>query len=132
MLADVDLKTGHVEIGQAGHPHPVIQRAGGDIVQESPGGFPVGLMLGVTFSRFSIQLEAGDRLIILSDGVTECACDNGEILGEEGLTALLSDLRAVSGPAFFETFVWRLADTTGNADFDDDVSGVMFEFKPDV
>ena len=32
-LADIDLETGAVKIGQAGHPHPVIQRKNGDIEQ---------------------------------------------------------------------------------------------------
>lgn len=130
MLVDVDLNTGHVEIGQAGHPHPVIQRAGGEIIQESPGGFPVGLMFGVTFSRFSVQLEPGDRFIILSDGVTECEDADGEMLGEAGLEDVLYELQDVSGPAFFETLVWRLSEKAGNSDFEDDISGVMLEFKP--
>ena len=132
MLADVDLNTGQVEIGQAGHPHPVIHRADGKILQDSPGGFPVGLMFGVAFSHFSLQLEPGDRLIILSDGVTECANDAGEMLGEEGLEALLTDLHSTSGRAFFDALVFRLAETAGTADFDDDVSGLLFEFKPEV
>ena len=130
MLVDVDLNTGKLEIGQAGHPHPIIQRANGEIEQDSPGGFPVGLMSGVKFSRFSAQLNPGDRIIILSDGVTECECQKGGMLGEDGLGVLVDELRRVHPTAFFEALVWRLAEIAGNAEFSDDVSGVIFEYQP--
>jgi sigma-B regulation protein RsbU (phosphoserine phosphatase) len=132
MLVDVDLNTGALTIGQAGHPHPVIQRATGEIIQESPGGFPVGLMSHASFSEFTAQLHPGDRLMILSDGVTECPASNGGILGEEGLAEILPGLGNVSGAAFFEALVWRLAEVAGHSDFPDDISGILFEFQPEV
>lgn len=132
MLANIDLKTGQVRIGQAGHPHPVIQRANGEIVQEGTGGFPVGLMTGVQFTAFDAQLYPGDRLIILSDGITECPNAEGEMLGEWGLEEMLHDLRDISGPALFEAMIWRLCEFAGNAEFPDDVSGIMFEYQPET
>ncbi|MEP0964848.1 MAG: SpoIIE family protein phosphatase [Roseobacter sp.] len=132
MLANIDLKTGVVNMGQAGHPHPVIQRATGEIIQEGTGGFPVGLMPGVSFTTFETTLNPGDRLIILSDGVTECPNPEGDLLDESGLDALLQELKEVRGPALFETLVWRLCEFAGNSEFPDDVSGIMFEFQPEL
>lgn len=131
MLANIDLKTGLVKLGQAGHPHPVIQRATGEIVQEGTGGFPVGLMSGITFSEFEMQLYPGDRLIILSDGITECPNEDGDMLGEEGLDLMLRGLKNTTGSALFETLVWQLCEFAGSAEFPDDVSGIMFEYQPD-
>lgn len=131
MLVVVNLKTGALEIGQAGHPHPVIQRKNGDVVQEGPGGFPMGLMSGISFSAFSAQLMPGDRLMILSDGVTECPDANGVMLGEDDLAKMLDRIRDVSGTAFFEALIWRLSEFAGHSEFPDDVSGVLFEFSPD-
>jgi sigma-B regulation protein RsbU (phosphoserine phosphatase) len=131
LLADIDLNTGRVVMGQAGHPHPVIQRKNGDIVQEGTGGFPVGLMSGVTFCQFETQLFPGDRLVILSDGVTECPTESGEMLGEEGLEVMLGDLHTLTGPAYLEALIWRLTEVAGQSDFPDDVSGILFEFSGD-
>jgi len=128
LLADVDLETGHVRMAQAGHPHPAIQRRDGSIEQDGPGGFPVGLMSGISFTQFETQLYPGDRILLLSDGVTECPNPNGGMLQESGLEDMLRDLSDVAGPALFEALLWRLTDFAGEATFPDDISGILFEF----
>ena len=129
LLADVDLKTGKMTLGQAGHPHPAVQRADGTVEQTGTGGFPVGLMYGITFESFEIQLNPGDRIALLSDGVTECPNPEGDMLEEEGLAAMMTELREVKGPAFFEALMWNLSNFAKTDDFPDDVSGVLFEFN---
>ncbi|WP_299547976.1 SpoIIE family protein phosphatase [uncultured Tateyamaria sp.] len=129
LLADVDLNTGHVRMAQAGHPHPAIQRRDGAIEQDGPGGFPVGLMSGISFTQFEAQLQPGDRILLLSDGVTECPSLNGDMLQESGLEGMMRDLSDVAGPAFFEALLWRLSDFAGENTFPDDVSGILFEYR---
>ncbi len=128
LLADVDLVTGHVRMAQAGHPHPAIQRRNGQIEQNGPGGFPVGLMSGISFTQFEVQLQPGDRMLLLSDGVTECPDPNGDMLEEAGLESLMRDLSEIGGPAFFEALLWRLTEFAGESTFPDDVSGILFEY----
>jgi len=129
LLADVELTTGRVRMAQAGHPHPAIQRRDGRIEQQGPGGFPVGLMSGISFTQFEAQLHPGDRILLLSDGVTECPGRNGEMLEETGLAALMTELANVSGPAFFEALLWKLGEFAGDDSFPDDVSGILFEYR---
>jgi sigma-B regulation protein RsbU (phosphoserine phosphatase) len=87
-------------------------------------------MSGVTFEAFDTRLAPGDRLIILSDGVTECPNPEGEFLGEVGIDRLLRDLADVSGPELFESLMWKLCEFSGKAEFPDDISGIVFEFQP--
>ncbi len=129
LLAFVELQTGHVVLSQAGHPHPAVQRANGVIEQFGPGGFPVGLLSGVSFARFELNLNRGDRILILSDGVTECPGPAGDMLGEEGLSVLMNDLASTRGPAFLEALIWRLTEFNGSEDFPDDVSAILFEYQ---
>nr|WP_261368113.1 SpoIIE family protein phosphatase [Pseudosulfitobacter koreense] len=129
ILADVDLSTGKVVLAQAGHPHPVVQRKGGQIEQAGPGGFPVGLIHDAQFSQFDLHLRPGDRLLLCSDGVTECPGGTGDLLAEEGLEEIMHNLQDVTGPAFFEALIWKLSEFAGNQDFPDDVSGVLFEYQ---
>lgn len=128
LLADIELGSGHVRMAQAGHPHPAIQRKDGTIEQDGPGGFPVGLMSGISFTQFEAQLRPGDRMLLLSDGVTECPGTDGDMLEEEGLARLMDDLSDISGPAFFEALLWRLTEFAGETTFPDDVSGILFEY----
>jgi len=129
LLGDLNIKTGQLRMGQAGHPHPVVQRADGTVTQESPGGFPVGLLPDAEFSQFETQLKKGDRVLFHSDGITECPNENNDMLGEEGLDEFMYDLADLVGPAFLEALVWRLSEFRGNGQMPDDVSAVLLDFK---
>ncbi len=83
--ADIDLVTGAVQMVQAGHPHPVVQRADGRIEEFGDGGLPLGLIEGAQYDAFGTQLHQGDRLFLMSDGLTEAEDATGVQLGEDGL-----------------------------------------------
>ena len=125
--ADVDLDSGRVVLVQAGHPHPAIQRADGRVDYLGEGGLPVGLIEGARFESFEARLYPGDRLFLMSDGITEAEDIAGNQLGECGLATLMRECSGLRGSAFFEELIRRLNHHAG-AEFDDDVSGVLFEF----
>lgn len=125
--ADVDLISGRVELVQAGHPHPAVLRADGSVEYLGTGGMPIGLIEGATYERIETCLMPGDRLFLMSDGITEAADATGEQLGQDGLTNLMSRCAGLKGAAFLEALYWHLNAYT-NGEFDDDVSGVFFEF----
>jgi len=128
LMADVDLNTGRVKMTQAGHPHPIVQTAAGEIASLGGGGFPVGLIEDATFTQFETVLAPGDRLIILSDGVTECPDPGGILFGDEELNHALKRLHPIKGEAFFETLLWELGEFADGNKFPDDISGVILEY----
>jgi sigma-B regulation protein RsbU (phosphoserine phosphatase) len=130
ILADVDLSRGKVELAQAGHPHPAIQRRDGRIEWAGHGGLPVGLLPGARFEQVSLDLGPGERLLIHSDGIVECADIKGQLLDNDGLSGILTELRDIHGPACLEALTWNLSMFSGSDDFADDVSAVLLEFKP--
>jgi len=129
-LADVDLATGRVILAQAGHPHPAVQRAEGAVEFVGQGGLPVGLIGDARFDQVEIMLAPGDRLLIHSDGVTECAASDGTMLDDDGLAAIMRQLCQTRGPAFLESLMWKLSEHAGEARFADDISAVLLEFRP--
>lgn len=127
-FAVADLTTGVVELTQAGHPHPAVQRADGSVEFHGRGGLPVGLIDGAAYDRIRIELAPGDRLILASDGLTECPDPAGVLLAEEGLAELLRRNRGVRGPALLEALNWNLARYHGGDTFPDDLSIVLWEY----
>ncbi len=131
--AEVDLTTGRIAMVQAGHPHPVILRADGAVDRLGAGGLPVGLLDEAVYERTEAHLSPGDRLVLMSDGITECPDPAGGELGFDGLSRILAGLAALDSPALLEGVVWALADHHGTDAFPDDVSGVICDYSgPDA
>jgi len=128
VFAEVALDTGRVRLVQAGHPHPVVQRADGRLEQVGVGGIPVGLIEDGVFDEATFTLAPGDRLLVVSDGITECEAPGGMMLEEEGLNGILRRNAARSGEDFLEALVADLADFADGSEFGDDVSAVLFEY----
>ncbi len=127
--ADCNLASGKVRIVQAGHPHPTLQRADGRIEFLGQGGLPIGLIPHAQYTTFETELEPGDRLFLYTDGITECENPKGVEYGEGGLTKALEKHVNAQGAQFLDALKWELTEWAGKEDFDDDVSGVLLEYK---
>lgn len=127
--AVLELDTGKVVLTQAGHPHPMVLRADGRLERVGNGGLPIGLIPDADYDDSELTLNAGDRLFLMSDGITECPGTTGLDLGEEGLASLLDRLGELESPALLEALVWDLADYAGTDHFADDVSGVLLDYR---
>lgn len=127
-LAYLDLTTGAVQMVQAGHPHPAVLRPDGAVTWVGEGGMPIGLLEEAQFDSVIFHLEPGDRLMLYSDGITECENRAGEEFGEDGLAALLRRTAEDQGEAMLETIVTAVQDFSGRTEFADDVSLVAFDF----
>ena len=131
IYADLDLKTGKAQMVQAGHPNPALQRASGKVEFPGDGGMPIGLLEDAAFQSFEVQLNPGDRLLLFSDGVTECESATGPMLEEEGLIDIMAKNTGVQGTQFLEALTWDLTEFAGGVDFADDVSAALIEFHPE-
>ena len=132
LYAEVDLRRGAVRFVQAGHPHPMIQRACGAVEYLGDGGLPLGLIPGATHTGIEAMLRPGDRFLIMSDGITECADPAGRELGEGGLAHTVTGLLGRTGQDFLDGILDALQRHCGGDDFADDVSAVLLEFGLDA
>jgi serine phosphatase RsbU (regulator of sigma subunit) len=80
---------GFLTIANAGHCPPLILRADGTIEEIGSTGPILGVIPNAKWYSVSAQLEAGDTLMLYSDGVTEALLEGCE-LGVRGLRELLA------------------------------------------
>ncbi|UAC01753.1 serine/threonine-protein phosphatase [Dactylosporangium vinaceum] len=71
VLGRIDLRTGTCTLLNAGHLPPLLVRAGRVEPLDLPRCFPLGMLPDVTFQTRSVALQAGDRLVIVTDGMRE-------------------------------------------------------------
>jgi sigma-B regulation protein RsbU (phosphoserine phosphatase) len=118
----LNTKSGKLQFTQAGHPNPILSRADGSTVLIGGTGFPVGALPNVEFDLVEEQLNPGDRLIIYSDGITECRNERKEQFGSERMRECVENTANQQLEEFVRAFVGKLVDWRGRDEFDDDIS----------
>jgi FixJ family two-component response regulator len=81
---------GQGEYLNCGHIPPLVARAGGEVTRLRESNLPVGLMRNAEYRHTGFRLNCGDRLILVTDGVTEAESPEGDFFGEERLEAFVS------------------------------------------
>ncbi len=128
-LGKADLTTGQVRFVQCGHPNPLVQMPDGSTHFQGDGGYPIGLFDEAEWEEHELRLPKGARLLLASDGLTECPDEHGNMLDEDGLARLMQKNSDLSGTELLEALLWNLTAFTGDQEFADDVSGVLFEYS---
>lgn len=131
ILAVFDQDTGRLTGVQAGHPPAICRRADGRTDLLGAGGMPIGLIADAEFGGFDTVLAPGDRLVLASDGITECFAPGGAPLGEDGLIALLDRRADLAGQPLLDALVGDLHRFSVRADFEDDVSALVMDIRAD-
>jgi sigma-B regulation protein RsbU (phosphoserine phosphatase) len=123
----LDKRSGEAEIALAGHPRPMVFRRHGVTEYVEPGGLPVGMFAEVVYEAQRLRLDPGDKLILYSDGVTECQNPNGEEFGDTQLRLVTESTERTDGCRLTDALEARLRQWRGDRDFEDDISVLVLE-----
>jgi serine phosphatase RsbU (regulator of sigma subunit) len=93
--ADDGLGDAQFELVNAGHVSPLIVRTNGQIETITDGDLPVGVFDFAKFHAIPIELRTGDRIVLLSDGITEAENADGTQFGTTQLERYLTRPNAV-------------------------------------
>ena len=117
--AQLDGPTGRLAYVNAGHNVPFLVRSDGSYDRLRDGGAVLGVFASRNYEMGFLQLSAGDRVILFTDGVTE-ACDAaGEEFGEVRLLRLLKDHRTLSADDLQAKILAAVAEFSGGRWQDD-------------
>lgn len=119
--------SGALLLANAGMPDPYLLRGRAKpeaLIVEGPR-MPLGLRRDQVYLARRAALDAGDRLLLFSDGLPEAPGDDGEPFGYEALAGLLPPVGAAPGPWLDDLFA-RLRRSTA-AELTDDWTAMLFE-----
>jgi sigma-B regulation protein RsbU (phosphoserine phosphatase) len=80
---------GSITLVNAGHCPPMIVRADGSIEEIDSTGPVIGIVPNARWCSTTLTLNAGELLVLYSDGVIEAASANGDEFGVEGIARSL-------------------------------------------
>ena len=81
--ASYQASSGLLRLARGGHPYAMIYRASSKTVDEiSPRGIPLGILEESVYELYETTLKQGDKLLMVSDGVTESVNMDGEMFGQ--------------------------------------------------
>jgi sigma-B regulation protein RsbU (phosphoserine phosphatase) len=103
----------------AGHNFPILVRADGSVVRLATGGLVLGVAADAHYQQDSVVLQAGDRLVLFTDGITEAERRNGEEFGDDRLVETVVALRGESPLRIVDAIVNRVCAFTGGVFRDD-------------
>jgi sigma-B regulation protein RsbU (phosphoserine phosphatase) len=98
----------------AGHNAPFVVRADGSHERLREGGAVLGVFEGKIYEQGSVQLAAGDRVVLFTDGITEACSPADEEFGEARLLGVLKAHRALSAGELQSKILAVVAEFSGD------------------
>ena len=113
LLGRLDLRTGALELVNAGHVEPYLVRGRDVTTIELPRDFPLGLFADTTYISTRLDLEPGDRVVLLTDGMLE------RNAADVDLPAVIGETRSLHPREAVRALADRILAATGHALSDD-------------
>ncbi|WP_173083957.1 SpoIIE family protein phosphatase [Fundidesulfovibrio magnetotacticus] len=123
----VDLARGRLRHCNGGHPPALLARSG-EVQELDEGGTVVGLGGLLPFTTGEVALEAGDTLLIYTDGLTELEDRKGRPFGMERVRAWLGRARGMAAAEALELLSDEIVAFGGPAGPQDDLSVLLITF----
>jgi serine phosphatase RsbU (regulator of sigma subunit) len=91
VLAILDLSDHQMSVVNAGHLRPLLRRPDGSVVEigDAEAGLPLGVIPSRTYEHTRLEINVGDALVLISDGITEAQSAGGRQYGQQRLVAQL-------------------------------------------
>lgn len=122
LLGVLNLSTGNVDYCNASHVHPILRKGDGRCLEACHShAMAVGMLPGSPYTTKTISLDAGDSLVLMTDGITEAH----NIAGEQfGSAKVMSSLEGLGSRASTQDIMMTLIEdvhtfSAGTEQFDD-------------
>ena len=111
----------------AGHNQPILRRRSGIIERLDAGGLPLGIKADAPYETGAVTLQAGDWLVVFTDGVVEAVNDAGVEYGEEPLIGILSGGTELPPAKMLSRIMVNLDSFVGTTPQQDDITCLVIK-----
>jgi serine phosphatase RsbU (regulator of sigma subunit) len=122
----LDTRTLRLAISNAGHPFPVLRRDG-RIAEIEICGLPLGARADAAYTEQIIQLQPGDQLVLISDGILEEHNSRREMFGFERMLATIAHADMVDPERALDEIWETVSHFRGAAEQSDDITLVVVQ-----
>ncbi|HUQ93309.1 MAG TPA: SpoIIE family protein phosphatase [Bryobacteraceae bacterium] len=123
-------KDGHMRWSNAGHCPPLVIKRSGEVVKLSPTSMPLGLLAEAEFSVDHTQIEAGDKIVVYTDGVSEAQNRAGQFFESKRLELLMRANPSKSCEELIAILINAVETFTEDVPQSDDITAVVMEYAP--
>jgi serine phosphatase RsbU (regulator of sigma subunit) len=124
-------RTGHLQLVNAGHVKPLlITRAGATRWLEVPPGSALGARAARTYSSFPMEMQPGDTVLFLTDGITEALNATLEEFGAARVQGALEGITHAGPVACGECLLAAVDRFTAGVAQSDDITCIALTHRP--
>src|SRR2546426_4068820 len=128
LIAIVDSPTMRVTLSNAGHCFPLLYRAATSMAEQlCIRGTALNFTDEIVCNDYSIRLQAGDSVILYSDGVTEARNVSGDLFGVERLQSTVSHAGHEAPESLLRTILNEIKVFSKDAEQSDDITIVIMK-----
>jgi serine phosphatase RsbU (regulator of sigma subunit) len=124
LFAVVDPNKRMLHVANAGMISPVRLPRGGGAHFIEAGGLPLGAYAGAQYQDVSVEIEPGDCLLFVSDGVVEAHNSAGELFGFERLELTVAEAPHGDIRSLVDLVIDRVQEFMGDTEQHDDITMV--------
>ncbi|MGD8413239.1 MAG: SpoIIE family protein phosphatase [Candidatus Latescibacterota bacterium] len=125
----LDKETGQLSYCCAGHNHPYVRRADGNIEKvDPPTGLAICLKDDFHYKGGQVQLESGDSLFVYTDGVNEAINRDREEFGVENIQQCLRDAASGKPVEIVRDVLREVERFSGGIDQNDDITILTLQY----
>jgi len=127
LVAEFDPATRTLTYINAGHNTPILRRRSGAIERLTQGGLPLGILADAPYESGTVILQAGDWLVIFTDGVVEALNARGEEYEELRLLNVLQNGAALTPDEMLRRLMADLDFFVGATPQHDDITCMLIK-----
>lgn len=124
----LDLRTNTLTYANAGHEPPIVRSARAEVTELDVTGPMLGILPEMGYSEKSVQLEVGDFIVLLTDGITEARTKESVLFEKQGVIAHLTKVSDASPDQIAEALL-QAATLHAGGNLQDDVAIVVLGYE---